>query len=167
MISIGRSQKAGGESSILKIRGKCKANFEIKFCQDIIGNRVSVTIDLLRFALCSSDVKKILDTPALLQRLSQHGATSLRKDAVIHSNRLRRTHALLGMSVLRKMPSVRYSTFEYFVDPQRYIVKSWGDMSGETGRLIEQIKLPDGFNDWEDDDKLGCDDAVEFEYVDE
>ena len=65
------------------------------------------------------------------------------------------------------MSSVRYSTFEYFVDPQRYIVKSWGDMSGETESLIEQIKLPDGFNDWEDDDKLGCDDAEMFEYVDE
>ena len=167
MITIGRSQKAGGESCILKIRGKDKVDFEVKFCQDIIGNRVSVTIDLLRFALCSSDVKKILETPALLQRLSQHGTASLREDAANYPNRLRRTHALLGMSVLRKMSSVRYSTFEYFVNPQQYILKSWRDMSGETENLIEQIKLPDGFNYWEDDDKLGCEDTEEFEYIDE
>ena len=166
-ITIGRSQKAVGESCILKIRCKDKVDFEIKFCQDIKGNRVSVTIDLLRFALCSSDVKNILETPALLQRLSKHGTASLREDAANYPNRLRRTHALLGMSVLRKMSSVRYSTFEYFVNPQQYILKSWRDMSGETENLIEQIKLPDGFNDWEDDDKLGCDDGEEFEYVDE
>ena len=31
-------------------------------------------------------------------------------------------------------------------------------------KLLEQIKLPECFDDWEDDDKLGCDDAEDFEY---
>jgi hypothetical protein len=93
-------------------------------------------------------VKKILNTPALLERLTSQGAANLRQDAAEDPNRQRRTHALLGMSVLKKLSSVRY----------------WPEISCETEILLEQIKLPECFNDWEDDDKLGCDDADDFEY---
>jgi hypothetical protein len=38
---------------------------------------------------------------------------------------------------------------------------SWHEISFETKKLLEQIKLPECFDDWEDDDKLGYDDADE------
>ena len=41
---------------------------------------------------------------------------------------------------------------------------SWREISCETKKLLEQIKLLGRFDDWEDDDKLGCDDAEDFEY---
>jgi hypothetical protein len=167
IISINDSQNAGGQSPVLKIKNKDKVEFELKFCQDIIGNRVSISADLLRFSLCSSDVKKILETPALLGRLNPQSAVNLRKDAVNCPNRQRRTHALLGLSILKKLSSVRYSTIEFFVISKQYILKSWHEMAEETENLLQQIKLPDCFNDWEDDDKLGCDDAEDFEYEDE
>jgi hypothetical protein len=40
---------------------------------------------------------------------------------------------------------------------------NWRDISSETEKLLDQNKLPERFDDWEDDDKLGCDDAEDFE----
>jgi hypothetical protein len=37
-------------------------------------------------------------------------------------------------------------------------------MADDTKSLIEQIRYPDFFNDWEDDDKVGCTDVQEFEH---
>jgi hypothetical protein len=163
-ISIGDSHNAGGQSSVLKIKYKDKVDFEVKLCQDLVGDCAVIFIERLRFALCSSDVNRILNTPDLLARLSQQGVASLKKDAAEHPNRQRRTHALLGMSILKKLSSVRYSTIEFFVDSKHYEWKNWREMSDETEKLLEQIILPDCFDDWEDDDKLGCDDAEDFEY---
>lgn len=99
IISVGQSSNACGVSSVLEIKHKDTADFELKLCQDLVGNCSSISVERLRFALCSSDVKKILNTPALLERLTREGAAILRRDAVEHPNRQRRTHALLGMSV--------------------------------------------------------------------
>ena len=38
---------------------------------------------------------------------------------------------------------------------------SWREIACETKKLSKQIKLPECSDDWEDDDKLGCDDADE------
>ena len=151
-------------SSVLKIKHKDTLDFELKLCQDLVGNCGSISVERLRFALCSADVRKILNTPALLERLTRKGAANLQQDAVEHPNRQRRTHALLGMSVLRKLSVVRYSSIEFFVHPKEYRLVNWREISSETEKLLEQIKLPECFDDWEDDDKLGCDDAEDFEY---
>jgi hypothetical protein len=164
IISVGESSNPGGLSSVLKIKHKDTVDFELKLCQDLVGNCSSISVERLRFALCSADVRKILNTPALLERLTRQGAANLRQDAVEHPNRQRRTHALLGMSVLRKLSVVRYSSIEFFVDPKEYRLANWREISSETEKLLEQIKLPECFDDWEDDDKLGCDDAEDFEY---
>jgi hypothetical protein len=71
---------------------------------------------------------------------------------------------LLGMSALKKLSSVRYSSIELFIDPREYILPAWREISCQTENLLEQIKLPECFDDWEDDDKFGCDDAEDFEY---
>jgi hypothetical protein len=163
-ISTGESHNAGGRSSVLKIKFKGTPDFEVKLCQDLVGNRRSMSIERLRFALCSADVTRILNTPELLERLSLQGAANLRQDAVDNPNRHRRTHALLGMSVLKKVSSVRFSSIDFFVDPEKYIWADWHAISHDTEMLLEQIKLPECFDDWEDDDNLGCDDAEDFEY---
>ena len=71
---------------------------------------------------------------------------------------------MLGMSVLRKLSVVRYSSIEFFVNPKEYRLATWREISSETEKLLEQIKLPEYFDDWEENDKLGCDDAEDFEY---
>ena len=71
---------------------------------------------------------------------------------------------MLGTSVLRKLSSVRYRGIEFFVDSKEYRLGNWPEILSETEKLLEQIKLPECFEDWEDDDKLGCDDAEDFEY---
>ena len=106
----------------------------------------------------------LLYPPYALLNFKVYSAANFRQDAVEHPNRQRRTHALLGMSVLRKLPLVRYSIFEFFVDPKEYRLANWREISSETEKLLEQIKLPVCFDDWEEDDKLGCDDADDFEY---
>ena len=163
-ISTGESHNARGRSSILKIKFKGKRDFEVKLCQDLVGNRRSMSVERLRFALCSADVTRILNTPELLERLSLQGAAHLRQDAADNPNRQRRTHALLGMSVLKMVSSVRFSSIDFFVDPEKYTWADWRAISHETEMLLEQIKLPECCDDWEDDDNLGCDDAEDFEY---
>jgi hypothetical protein len=103
IISVGVSSSSVGVSSVFKIKHKDAADFELKLCQDLAGNSSSIFVERLRFALCSSDVKEILNTPALLERLTSQGAAKLRQEAAKDQNRQRRTHALLGMSVLRKL----------------------------------------------------------------
>lgn len=59
---------------------------------------------------------------------------------------------------------MRYSRIEFFVDSKEYRLANWGEISSRTEKLLEQIKLPECFEDWEDDDKLGCGNAEDFEY---
>ena len=91
IISVGESSNPRGLSSVLKIKHKGTVDFELKLCQDLVGNCSSISVERLRFALCSADVRKILNTPALLERLTRQGAANLRQDAVEHPNRQRRT----------------------------------------------------------------------------
>lgn len=82
-------------------------NYNLLFCQDIISDSVSVCTDQLRFALCSSKVKARLDTPAQSDHYNQAGNRHIQKDAANQCSRRRRTHALIGLTVLKKMSSAR------------------------------------------------------------
>ena len=68
-ISTRESHNAGGRSFVLKIKFKGTPDFEVKLCQDLVGNRRSMYVERLRFALCSADVTRILNTLELLERL--------------------------------------------------------------------------------------------------
>jgi hypothetical protein len=59
------------------------------------------------------------------------------------------------MSVLKKLSSIRYSSIEYYVDPKKFKLTSWPELSAETKKILEQVKLPKRFEEWEDDENYG------------
>lgn len=83
-----------------------------------------------------------------------------------HPNRARRSHALLGTLVLKKMSSIRVSTIEFFVNPEQYVLQNWNVLRYETVRINEQMDLPNDFNERGDGDNIGLDDGVDYECVD-
>jgi hypothetical protein len=117
--------------------------------------------------LCSADVKEILETPELRSRFIAPIIDSLSKDFNSFPGRKRRTHALLGQSVLRKVSSVRFSSIEFFVDPNIYRALDWDVLHEETINLTQQLDLPEAFDDWEDDDNLCHDEGEDSEEWDE
>jgi hypothetical protein len=62
------------------------------------------------------------------QHLSSGGplnsSRNLLRYAASQCNRPRRTHAFLGLLILKKMPSLRFENFEFFVNPVQYARKS-------------------------------------------
>jgi hypothetical protein len=155
LISVVKMSSSAGRTSVLQIEYIDLEDFHVKLCQDLAGNCVSMSVEVLTFALCSSDIKTILQTPALLERLTQQDAANLRRAAVEQAYHKRRTHAVLGMSVLKKLSSIRHSSIKYYVDPKKYELTSWPELSAETKKILEQIKLPECFEDWEDDENYG------------
>jgi|GEM_PF-6137969 len=170
IISIGGSENNGGDTPVLKICHTKKINFDVKLCQDLVGNDSIIQIKFLRFSLCSEDVNNILGMEEFFSRLTEPGLDKLRKDQSAHlekSFRKRRSHALLGQSVLKRVSSIRFSNVEFFVDSLKYLNTSWDDINDQTQKILEQIQLPSFFDDWEDDDNLGLDDSDEFDCDDE
>jgi hypothetical protein len=72
----------------------------------------------------------------------------------------RRSHALLGQSVLKELSCIKSSTVEFYVRAELYTPITWKDVEIDTKRLLAQLVLPDAFEEWEDDDNL-CHDEME------
>jgi hypothetical protein len=94
LISVVEMSSSAGRSSVLRIEYIDFKDFHVKLCQDLVGNCVSMSVEVLAFSLCSSDIKTILQTPALLERLTQQDAANLRRAAVEQAYQKRRTHAV-------------------------------------------------------------------------
>ena len=47
---------------------------------------------------------------------------------------------------------------------QHLLKKQWREISCAAEKSLEQTKLPEFFDGWEDAENLGCDDAENFEY---
>ena len=163
IITIGGSNNAGGYSPVLIIEHNDGSKFVVKLCQNLVGSSEVLTLPRLRFSLCSDDVRTILEASDLSDRLNRPGREKLLEDSKSHPTRARRTHALLGQSIISNTSSVRYSDVEFFVISKQYHLTSWVTLHIETSKLLEQIKLPDLFDEWEDDDNIGQDDGEDFD----
>lgn len=158
---VGGSTGVGGGSKVLLVESVDRVKFEVKLCQDIIGHPHSVRVQTLRFSLCSEDTRTILGNPDMIARFGTKVKSTLEEYA--NSNAARRSHALLGQSVLKQLSCVKHSRVEFHVDPAYYKISSWNEVSRDTSRLLEQIILPDDFEDWEDDDNLCHDENEDFD----
>jgi hypothetical protein len=76
LISVVEMSSSAGRSSVLQIEYIDFYDFHVKLCQDLVGNCVSLSVEVLSFLLCSSDIREILQTPALLERLTQQDAAN-------------------------------------------------------------------------------------------
>jgi hypothetical protein len=114
-------------------------------------------IPYLRFFLCSDDVKMIMENPGYSSRLSSADREKLECDIQNSNNRGRRSHAILGQVIMKQYSSIRFQQIEFFVDAQTYDIPSWSFMKVHTLSIIQQIKLPESFDNWEDDDNVGLD----------
>lgn len=161
--TVGVSITAGGKCPVLKVMEANGKDFHVKLCQDLVGNNSLISIDTLRFSLCSEDIDAILNTPEYTNLLTEVGLDILKTDLQNHPNRERRSHALLGTFVLKEMSCVRVTTIEFFVDAKVYDLPNWKTLRRETDKIIEQIELPTNFDEWEDDDNIGLDDGVDYE----
>ena len=159
IITIGRSSNVRGRSPVLLIEHKDCSKFDVKLYQDLVSSPDVLTLPRLRFSLCSTDLQTILQASDLTARLSKHGLGRLIDDNTSHPKWVRRTHALLGQSVVSSIFSDRYPNDDFFVVNQQHPLTDWVTLHGETLKLLEQINLPESFDEWEDDDNIGQNDG--------
>lgn len=160
--SIGGSNDVGGGSLVLLFCSIGRISFEVKLCQDIVGHDEALAIKTLRFSLCSEDSSAILQSQELRNRF---GTAEIQKlELSMSRNIARRSHALLGQSVLKELSCIKFSIVEFYVNAALYHPISWKDISLDTARLLSQLVPPDGFEDWVDDDNLCHDEMENFDW---
>jgi hypothetical protein len=164
-IEIKWSKNVGGKSPVLVITKQDGSSFPVKLCQDIINNDATIHVPFLRFHLCSEDVCTILDSLSFVNRLtsSRQGIQNLTDDSDAHNGRGRKSHALLGQSIMKQFASMRSSKIEFFVNRAIYQISSWEEIERQTILIRSLLKLPDDFEDWEDDDNVGLDSGEDYE----
>ena len=157
--SIGGSTGVGGGSLVLLFSHICPTgSFEVKLCQDVVGHAEALAVKNLRFSLCSEDSTAILECVGLRNRFGTAEITKLHSS--LDRTIARRSHALLGQSVLKKLSCIKSSTVEFHVRAELYTPITWKDVEIDTKILLAQLVLPDSFEEWEDDDNL-CHDELE------
>eukprot|EP01035_Chromulina_nebulosa_P022399 gene22399-29003_t len=164
-IQINSSTNVGGKSPVLNIAKTDGSPFEVSLCQDLISSKATILVKILRFHLCSVDVLEILNSTTYSSNLVS-GRDLLVQDSKNHQGRERKSHALLGQSVIKNLSSVRSSKIEFFVDRKLYNIESWKEIEKQTILITSQINLPDCFEDWEDDDNVGLDAGEDYECSD-
>lgn len=160
--TIGGSIGVGGGSLVLLFYSKNRRGFEVKLCQDIVGHSKALTVKNLRFSLCSEDSQRILDTTDLRDRFGSAEIKKLRSS--LDRTIARRSHALLGQSVLKELSCIKSSTVEFYVRAELYTPITWTEVEADTRRLLAQLILPDAFEEWEDDDNLCHDEMEDFDW---
>jgi hypothetical protein len=157
--SIGGSTRVGGECLVLLFSHfGPTGSFEVKLCQDIVGHAEALAVKNLRFSLCSEDSAAILECVDLRNRFGT--AEIIKLQSYLDRTIARRSHALLGQSVLKELSCIKSSTVEFHVRAELYTPITWKDVEIDTKRLLAQLVLPDSFEEWEDDDNL-CHDELE------
>jgi hypothetical protein len=141
-----------------------KDRFEVNLCTDLVNeNCLQLTCDYLRFSLCSADVKIILDSELYTGRFLNGDIKRMIAYFQMNPNHERRTHALLGQSILKDVASFKYSTIEFYVHPNFHVLSSWKQIKEDTVHITNALNVPDDFQEWVDDDNLCYDDGEDFE----
>eukprot|EP01033_Poteriospumella_lacustris_P007170 gene7172-5162_t len=71
------------------------------------------------------------------------------------SKQTRRSHGLLGQSILSQLASIKFLGCELYVDPATYqMPSSFAELETTVDSIKAQLaeNLPENFDDWEDDD---------------
>jgi hypothetical protein len=142
------------------------ALFTIRIADDLLNAQNMQKQSTLRFALCEEDKRHILQNPNLL-RLTADSVQILGSTDICMQTR--RSHGLLGQSVLANLASIKFRGCELYVNPFCYkLPESFAELAQTVGHIKVQLHqhLPDGFDDWEDDDYGYEDDERVDEYYD-
>lgn len=152
---VGTSKGVSGNSLTLVITPSI-GKIELRLCSDFLKNTCSVSF--LRFHLCTEDAEKILsDEEFKFVQRTPKDALFLKNSAKIE----RRTHALLGQSVLSDIFSaIQHKDILVIVNPAEFQLdwNSLYSLSNYTNR--DESELPSGFQDLEDEDHDYSDDSV-------
>ena len=133
--------------------------FSIEIAKDLIKTPTEIKYAKLRFAICQEDKVKILNTEKYIQHFLDESLDKLQKTDI--SKQTRRHHGFLGHAVLCQMASLKYRECELYLNPARFTMpKSFFELEAIISTIKHNLSqhLPDGFNDWEDED---------FEYEDD
>lgn len=160
---ISLSKNVGGTSPCLCIISRGPSSFMTgELCKDLL-DCPPIQISKLRFSLCVDDVKDILSkyqdrfSDADISRLSNSTAPVER-----------RTHALLGQSLLHGFTLIKHKNCELYLDATIYqLPTDFKQLAIQIRELTQQITLvlPEDFNDWEDDDFFFEDDICVNEEI--
>eukprot|EP01031_Cornospumella_fuschlensis_P035310 gene35310-42785_t len=147
------SSGVGGDSLCLKVSSRLSSPHEalsIHLGRDILGG-LAVPMSYLRFSLCSQDIEEIRRHPTWLNRFLE---SHQRKLSSYNQVLPRRTHALLGQAVLKRWLALKHLDCEvYFVASSFSFPDSLQALEKMLDRLTAPVRerLPEHFNDWEDD----------------
>jgi hypothetical protein len=159
-MKVKESSNAGGTCPVLTIERNDRRDIKLNLCTDLINSDTDLGVDMLRFHVCSADVSVLLSVSNnYLRRFSEAGKKALTDDMKQHKEqpRGRRSCALLGQSVFKKVSILRSTRVEFYVNSSQYQLISWTEMDQQTGRILSHVDTPLDFGDWEDDDNIGLD----------
>ena len=164
--SIHTSKGVASQSLTLKISSV--SPFQVSLCSNLLCE--SLQIPFLRFHLCFEDIQHLNDTPELRERLRSSCLQNIRNFLGSTARTPRRTHGLIGQTILQHYLSVQYD--------QVYFGVKFGDFSKERILKLNELmfaldndeELPENFDDLEDDDHDGDDEEMtemsDEDYVD-
>jgi hypothetical protein len=93
---------------------QASALFTIRIADDLLNAQDIQKQSKLRFALCDEDKRHILQNPNLLQLTADSIQILGSTDICMQT---RRSHGLLGQSVLANLASIKFLGCELYVDP--------------------------------------------------
>mmetsp|Transcript_19883 Transcript_19883/g.18054 ORF Transcript_19883/g.18054 Transcript_19883/m.18054 type:complete len:145 (+) Transcript_19883:16-450(+) len=125
---------------------------------------------VLRFSLCENDNYKVEIQENYIQSfgLLVDSINNLLNTDI--SNQTRRKTGLLKSSIFTGIASFKYEGCEIYVNPTTFkMLNSFDELEKLVGWINAQFminyQLPEGFNDWLDDDFRFEDDDLDFDYV--
>jgi hypothetical protein len=136
--------------------------FPIKLCTDLIQREEPLQSDMLRFHLCTEDIKDILNDVDFLKIVCFNDAAMdlLKKFSLKEIPR--RKYSLLGQSVLKRFSSMKHFGIELYLIPKEYqFLNNLDDINHQYIGLKQQVIVPEDYDDWEDD--YAFNDDVQFE----
>jgi len=150
---------AGRTIALTVVYKDCTKSFKLEIAKDLILNPVVISHKRLRFSLCEEDKTEILKSEICNGFFTKDSIDKLSSSSI--ANQTRRHHGLLGRSILSQMASLKYCECELYVNPAQFNMPSTFDvLEGIIGSIKARLwyHLPEGFDDWKDDD---------FEYEDD
>jgi hypothetical protein len=150
---------AGKTLALIVVHKDVSKSFNLEIEKDLILNPIVLNYKKLRFAICDQDKNDILKSEIFKGFFTKESIKKLNELDIV--NQSRRHHGLLGQSILSQMASLKYCECELYVNPAHFkLPSSFEELEMVIGSIKAHLshRLPEGFDDWEDDD---------FEYEDD
>ena len=139
-------------------------SFSVEIAKDLMQNPINLTTSRLRFSLCEEDKNCILSTEKFKEVFVPVDLKKLQETCI--STQARRHHGLIGQMILEKFASLKYVGCELYLDPTIFVLpRNFEALEKIIGsiNLHLNVHLPEGFDDWEDDDFEYEDDEHDFD----